>query len=100
MTNISTQRDGRGCEQTNESGNAPMLITPSVSCWETWRWEVIRASRRGRTRSLVGLRDETSWVGREHFARREVVMRPRFRTEREDWVQRVVADGHAICILP
>src|SRR5262249_33427911 len=50
-------------------------ITPSVSCWETWRWEVIRASRRGRTRSLVGLRDETSWVGREHFARREVVMR-------------------------
>jgi hypothetical protein len=100
MTNISTQRDGRGCEQTNESGNAPMLITPSVSCWETWHWEVIRASRRGRTRSLVGLRDETSWVGREHFARREVVMRPRFRTEREDWVQRVVADGHAICILP
>src|SRR3546814_17677272 len=36
----------------------------------------------------------------EHFVRREVVMRPRFRTEREDWVQRVVADGHAICILP
>ena len=25
---------------------------------------------------------------------------PRFRTEREDWMQRVVADGHAICILP
>ena len=25
---------------------------------------------------------------------------PRFRTERENWVQRVVADGHAICILP
>ena len=24
----------------------------------------------------------------------------RFRTERENWVQRVVADGHAICILP
>src|SRR3546814_2775672 len=36
----------------------------------------------------------------EHFVRREVVMRPRFRTEREDWVQRVVADDHAICILP
>jgi LysR family transcriptional regulator, hydrogen peroxide-inducible genes activator len=36
----------------------------------------------------------------EHFARREVVMRPRFRKDREDWVQRVVADGHAICILP
>ncbi len=36
----------------------------------------------------------------EHFARREVVMLPLFRTEREDWVQRVVADGHAICILP
>ncbi len=25
---------------------------------------------------------------------------PRFRMERENWVQRVVADGHAICILP
>ena len=25
---------------------------------------------------------------------------PRFRTERENWVKRVVADGHAICILP
>ena len=25
---------------------------------------------------------------------------PRFRTERENWVQRVVADGHATCILP
>jgi DNA-binding transcriptional LysR family regulator len=36
----------------------------------------------------------------EHFASREVVIRPRFRMEREDWVQRVVADGHAICILP
>jgi hypothetical protein len=55
MSNISTQGDGRGCEQTNESGNAPMLIVPSVSCWETWRWEVIRASRRGRTRSDTAL---------------------------------------------
>ena len=36
----------------------------------------------------------------EYFARQEIVMRPRFRAEREDWVQRVVADGHAICILP
>ena len=60
MSNISTQRDGRGCEQTDESGNAPMLIAPSVSCWETWRWEAIRASRHDRTRFVVGLRDETS----------------------------------------
>ncbi|MGL4261231.1 MAG: LysR substrate-binding domain-containing protein, partial [Afipia sp.] len=36
----------------------------------------------------------------EHFFRQEILMRPRFRAEREDWVQRVVADGHAICILP
>ncbi|MFX8848466.1 LysR substrate-binding domain-containing protein, partial [Acinetobacter baumannii] len=36
----------------------------------------------------------------EHFARQEIVMRPRFRAERDDWVHRVVADGHAICILP
>jgi DNA-binding transcriptional LysR family regulator len=36
----------------------------------------------------------------DHFARREVIMRPRFRSERDDWVQRVVAESKAICILP
>lgn len=36
----------------------------------------------------------------EHFARHDIVMQPRFRTDREDWVQRVVANGDAICILP
>lgn len=36
----------------------------------------------------------------DHFARRDVLMRPHFRSDREDWVQRVVADGDAICILP
>ena len=36
----------------------------------------------------------------DHFARREVLMRPRFRSDRDDWVQRVVAEGEAICILP
>jgi LysR family hydrogen peroxide-inducible transcriptional activator len=36
----------------------------------------------------------------DHFTRREVVMRPRFRTDREDWVQHVVAQGRAVCVLP
>ena len=36
----------------------------------------------------------------DHFARRDLLMQPRFRSDREDWVQRVVADSHAICILP
>jgi DNA-binding transcriptional LysR family regulator len=36
----------------------------------------------------------------DHFARRDLVMQPRFRSDREDWVQKVVADGDAICILP
>ncbi len=36
----------------------------------------------------------------DHFAHGDVLMRPRFRSDREDWVQRVVADGHAVCILP
>ena len=36
----------------------------------------------------------------DHFARRDVLMRPRFRSDRDDWLQRVVADGDAICILP
>jgi DNA-binding transcriptional LysR family regulator len=37
---------------------------------------------------------------RDHFARRDVLVQPRFRSDREDWVQRVVADSDAICILP
>ena len=36
----------------------------------------------------------------DHFARRGALMQPRFRSDREDWVQRIVADGSAICILP
>ena len=36
----------------------------------------------------------------DHFARRGALMQPRFRSDRDDWVQRVVADGHSICILP
>ena len=35
-----------------------------------------------------------------HFMDRDAVMRPRFRAEREDWVQQMVARGHAICIMP
>jgi hypothetical protein len=27
-------------------------------------------------------------------------MQPRFRSDSEDWVQWIVADGHAVCILP
>lgn len=36
----------------------------------------------------------------DHFARRGVVIQPRLRSDREDWVQRVVADSYAVCILP
>ena len=36
----------------------------------------------------------------DHFARREVRMRPRFRSDRDDWVQRIVAEGRGVCILP
>jgi LysR family hydrogen peroxide-inducible transcriptional activator len=35
-----------------------------------------------------------------HFARWDLLIQPRFRSDREDWVQRVVADGDALCILP
>ena len=36
----------------------------------------------------------------EHFARRDLLKRARFRSDREDWVQGVVAESQAICILP
>lgn len=36
----------------------------------------------------------------DFFMDRDILMRPRFSSEREDWVQHMVANGSAICILP
>ena len=35
-----------------------------------------------------------------HFMDRDIVMRPRFTSEREDWVQQMVAGGAGVCMLP
>lgn len=35
-----------------------------------------------------------------HFMDRGILMHPRFSSEREDWVQRIVASGDAVCIMP
>ena len=35
-----------------------------------------------------------------YFMDRDILMYPRFSSEREDWVQRIVAEGNAICIMP
>jgi LysR family transcriptional regulator, hydrogen peroxide-inducible genes activator len=36
----------------------------------------------------------------EHFMDRNIVMRPRLQSEREDWVQQMVAQGAGVCSLP
>ena len=36
----------------------------------------------------------------EHLMDNDAVMQPRFSAEREDWVQQMVAEGLAICIMP
>jgi len=36
----------------------------------------------------------------EYFMDRDILMRPRFSSEREDWVQQMVVGHSAICILP
>lgn len=36
----------------------------------------------------------------DHLMSKDVVMHPRLRSEREDWVQQAVADGAGICLLP
>jgi DNA-binding transcriptional LysR family regulator len=36
----------------------------------------------------------------KHFMDRNIVMRPRLQSEREDWVQQLVAEGVGICALP
>lgn len=36
----------------------------------------------------------------KHFMDRNIVMRPRFLSEREDWVQQMVAAGAGVCSLP
>lgn len=35
-----------------------------------------------------------------YFMDRDILMRPRFSAEREDWVQQMVASGDAVCIMP
>ncbi len=35
-----------------------------------------------------------------HFMDRDILMYPRFSSEREDWVQQIVAAGNAVCIMP
>ena len=30
---------------------------------------------------------------------RNILMRPRFSSDREDWVQKMVSGGHAVCIM-
>ena len=35
-----------------------------------------------------------------HFMDRNIVMRPRIQSEREDWVQQLVAEGVGVCALP
>jgi DNA-binding transcriptional LysR family regulator len=35
-----------------------------------------------------------------HFMDRDILMYPRFSSEREDWVQHIVASGNAVCIMP
>jgi len=36
----------------------------------------------------------------QHFMDRNIVMRPRVQSEREDWVQQLAADGFGVCALP
>ena len=36
----------------------------------------------------------------EHFMKRDAVMYPRYRSDREDWVQHMVASGRAISVMP
>lgn len=36
----------------------------------------------------------------KHFMERDIVMRPRLQSEREDWVQEMVAQGAGVCSLP
>lgn len=43
---------------------------------------------------------ESRSVVRDHFALQKAIMVPRYRAAREDWVQAMLAQGDAICILP
>jgi hypothetical protein len=43
MSNISNRRDGHLMQKT-ENQNASMLPASTVSCWETWRWELTKTA--------------------------------------------------------
>jgi len=62
--------------------------------------DVVRAKDLAAFPYIDRLRCEFRDQIQQYFSCREVVIRAHLRTEREDWVQRMVADGQAICILP
>ena len=43
MSNISDRSDEHLMQKT-ENKNASMLTTSTVSCWETWRWELTKTA--------------------------------------------------------
>jgi hypothetical protein len=53
MSNISNHLDEHLYVHTNESESASMLVAPLISCWETGRWELIRAELRSRAMSSM-----------------------------------------------
>lgn len=89
--------------------NAKLAITPLfrerfvLACAASHplaAWERVPAQEIARHPYVDRLACEFHTQITEHFMNRDVVMYPRFRSEREDWVQRMVADGHAICVMP
>ena len=62
--------------------------------------DVVPAERMAREPYMDRLSCEFHSQITAHFMDRDILMYPRFSSEREDWVQRVVAQGNAVCIMP
>lgn len=62
--------------------------------------DVVPAERMAREPYMDRLSCEFHSQITAHFMGRDILMYPRFSSEREDWVQRVVAQGNAVCIMP
>ncbi len=62
--------------------------------------DVVPAERMAREPYMDRLSCEFHSQITAHFMDRDILMYPRFSSEREDWVQRVVAQGKAACIMP
>lgn len=79
----------RECFKLAMAGAHPLAAAAEIAPEEMRKWPYV-------DRLLCEFHTEIT----KHLMQRDVLMQPRYLCEREDWVQHIVANSRAICIMP